>query len=112
LIVHRALVFLLSAALAAGLTTGIVQAGSMDTPMTAMTPDTPMPSKCDGCAGSEKAVVPMACTAYCAGIVALASPSIAYDSVPAGLVVGSTQAVMAGHAFPPDPYPPKPTSMN
>lgn len=111
-VVHRALVFLLSVALAAGLTARVVRADTMGTTMAAMASDMPMHGKCDGCAGSEKAMVPMGCGALCAGMVALASPSIAFDPVLAGFVVAPAEPTVAGHAFPPDPYPPRPASMN
>jgi hypothetical protein len=80
--------------------------------MAAMASDMPMHGKCNGCAGSEKAMVPMACGTLCAGMVALVSPSIAFEPAPAGFVVASAEPAVAGHAFPPDPYPPKPASMN
>jgi len=109
--IHQALAVLLSVVLAAGLATRVVQANAMGmTVSSAM--DMPMHGKCDGCAGSEKAMAPMACGIYCAGMVALASPSVTFDPVFAGFVATSAEPSMAGHAFPPDPYPPRPTSMN
>lgn len=111
-IIHRAFVFLLSVALAAGVTARVAQADTMGTTMAAMASDMPMHSKCNGCAGSEKAMAPMACGALCAGMVALASPSMALDPVPAGFVVASAEPAVAGHAFPPDPYPPRLADMN
>ncbi len=111
-VIHRVLVFLLSVALATGLTARVVRSDTMGTTMAAMASDMPMHGKCNGCAGSEKAMVPMVCGAFCAGMVALASPSIVFDSVLAGFVVASVEPAVTGHAFPPDPYPPKPASMN
>lgn len=111
-VIHRVLVFLLSVALAAGLTTRVVQADAMGTTMAGMVSDMPMHGKCNGCAGSEKAMAPMACGALCAGMVALASPNIAFDPVLAGFVAASAGPVVTGHAFPPDPYPPRPADMN
>lgn len=110
--VHRALVVLLSVTLAVGLTSRVVQAESAGMTMSGMATDMPMHGKCDGCAGSEKATAPMICGVCCAGMAALVSTSVTVDSVPAGFVAASVELAVAGHAFPPDPYPPRPTSMN
>lgn len=109
---RRLFVFLLSVALAAGVMTRVVQADTADTTMAAMTANMPMHGKCDGCAGSEKATMSMACGVYCSGMVALTSPSVSLDLVVAGVVAAPAEPAVTGHVFPPDPYPPRSTSMN
>ncbi len=111
--VHRALVVLLSVALATGLVARVVQARSMGAMMMSdMATDMPMHGKCDGCAGAEKATVPMACGVYCGGVVALEPPGVTLDLVLAGFVTAAAAATATGYRSPPDPYPPRSTRMS
>ena len=115
--VHRALAVLLSVVLTTGVTIRVVQANAMGMKtmsvmktMSAM--DMPMHGRCDGCAGSEKATASMACGAYCSGVVALESPSVSLDLVPAGFITAAVEATATGYGSPPDPYPPRSTCMS
>ncbi len=104
-------VLLLSVALATGLTVRVVQAGNMDMTAAAMATDMatgmPMHGKCDGCAGNEKAMAPSACSAYCGSVMALPATVVALDSPPADIFAPAVRPAATGHAFPPDPYPPR-----
>jgi hypothetical protein len=106
---RRLLVLLLSVALATGLTVRFVDAGTIE--MTAMSAaaDMLMHGKCDGCAGNEKAMAPTACSTYCAGLTALpAIVGAAIDLLADNSVRLAVERAATGHAFPPDPYPPRP----
>jgi hypothetical protein len=96
-IARRLLVLLLSVALATGFTVRVVQADSMNMTAAAMaTSDMPMPGKCDGCLGNEKATA-SACFVHCSGITALPAVMTAFDPPPAGVVapaVAPAAAVM------------------
>jgi hypothetical protein len=113
-IARRLAVIVLSVALSTGLVLRSAQAIAMDimAPPTAgvtAAPDTamPMPDKCDGCAGHEKAVG--ACSAFCANVFALLPAAIGFVSVPIETVGPCVEASATGHTFPPDPHPPKPS---
>ena len=113
-IARRLVVIVLSVALSAGLVLRSAQAIAMDmmappAAAAAATPDTslPMPGKCDGCAGDEKAMA--ACSAFCANVFALLPTIIGFVSVPIETVGAGVEASATGHTFPPDPYPPKPS---
>lgn len=111
-IARRLAVIVLSVALSAGLVLRSAQAIAMDIMASpaaaAATADTamPMPGKCDGCAGDEKAMA--ACSAFCANVFALLPTVIGFVSVPIETVGPGVEASATGYAFPPDPYPPKP----
>jgi hypothetical protein len=116
-IARRLLMMALSVALSAGLVLRSAQAIAKDTMLppaaaAAATPDTamPMPGKCDGCAGHEKAVG--ACSASCANVFALLPAVVGFVSVPMETVGPCVEASATGHAFPPDPYPPKPSILS
>src|SRR6266545_6666975 len=86
-IARRLVVIVLSVALSAGLVLRSAQAIAMDimappAATAAATPDTamPMPGKCDGCAGHEKAMA--ACSASCANVFALLPAVVGFVSVP------------------------------
>jgi hypothetical protein len=82
--------------------------GAMDMSMTMdMSADMPMPNKCDGCAGDEKATVPGACAAFCAGMVAVPLAPVVIDPVAIATLWSVAEAAVNGHTTPPDPYPPK-----
>jgi hypothetical protein len=107
-IARRLLVIVLSVALSTGLVLRSAQAFTMDIMAPAVataTPDAamPMPGKCDGCAGHEKAVG--ACSASCANVFALLPAVVGFVSVPVETVGPCVEASATGRAFPPDPYP-------
>ena len=108
---HRVFVIVLSVALATGLVVRSAQALAMDIAVpaatAAATTDTAMPmsGKCDGRAGDEKAA---ACSAFCSNAIALLSVVVAFGPVPVETVAPSAAPAATGHAFPPDPYPPRP----
>src|SRR6266511_2335652 len=104
------LVIALSVALSAELVLRSAQAIAMDimTPpaaAAAVTPDTPMPGKCDGCAGHEAMA---ACSNFfCANVFALLPAAVGCVSAPAGTIGPCVELSASGHTAPPDPYPPK-----
>ena len=112
-IARRVLVIVLSVALATGVAVRSVQALAMDVAApaatAAATPDTDMPmsGKCSGCAGDEKAMA-AACSALCSGAVAVLPPVVAFGPVSVETLGPSATPTATGHAFPPDPYPPRP----
>jgi hypothetical protein len=116
-IARRLVVIALSVALSAGLVLRSAQAIAMDimaptAAAVAATPDSamPMPGKCDGCAGQEKAMA--ACSAFCANAFALLPAVIGFVSVPVETVGPGIEASATGHVFPPDPYPPRPSILS
>ena len=117
--IRRLLVCTLALALAAGLVTHSVPSGKSGPKAADMTTtvsmdaaaDLPMHSKCDGCAGDEKGLMPTACAAFCGSVIALPLPVIFH----AGQIVtmwppAGTDAT--GHTAPPDPYPPRPVVLS
>ena len=112
-IARRVFVIVLSVALATGAAVRTVQALAMDiaapAATAAMTTDTgmPMSGKCDGCAGDEKAMA-AACSGLCSGAVAALPPVVAFGPVSVETLGPSATPAATGHAFPPDPYPPRP----
>ena len=112
-IARRVFVIVLSVALATGVAVRSVQALAMDiaapVATAAMTTDTgmPMSGKCDGCAGDEKAMA-AACSALCSGAVAVLPVVVAFDPISVETIDPSDTQAATGHAFPPDPYPPRP----
>jgi hypothetical protein len=115
-IARRLLVIALSVALSAGLVLRSAQAIAMDTmappaAAAAATPDAmPMPGKCDGCPGQEKAMA--ACSAFCANVSALLPAVIELVPIAVETVGPRVEASASGHVFPPDPYPPKPSILS
>ena len=79
----------------------------------AMTTDTgkPMSGKCSGCAGDEKAMA-AACSALCGSAVAVLPLVVAFGPVSVETIGPSAAPPATGHAFPPDPYPPRPTVLS
>jgi hypothetical protein len=79
----------------------------------AMTTDTgkPMSGKCSGCAGDEKAMA-AACSALCGSAVAVLPLVVAFGPVSVETIGPSAAPAATGHAFPPDPYPPRPTVLS
>lgn len=108
----------LACLLAVALTTGmvarsqaaLVTGDAMNVATAAM--DMPMIGHCDGCAGHEKTMMPIACSAFCNTVFAIASLCVAYDPVAAGSLGPRTSLAVVGRSVPPDPYPPRPISMN
>lgn len=118
-IARRLFVVVLSVALATGLATRLVHAIAMDTEAPAAatataTMDTgmPMSGKCSGCAGSEKAMMSAACSASCGTAVALPPVVVAFDPVLVATIGPSAAPTATGRAFPPDPYPPRPSILS
>ena len=106
---RRLLVLLLSVAVVTGLATRVGQAGSMDMTAAAMTTtDMPVHGKCDGCAGSEKAVAASACFTHCSSIAAVPAIMAAFDPPPVSVAAPAVEPAATGHAAAPDPYPPRP----
>jgi hypothetical protein len=87
--------------------------GAMDMSMSmGMSADMPMPNECDGCAGDEKATMPAACAAFCAGMVALPLAPVVIDPVAIATLWSVGEGAVTGHTTPPDPYPPKPVVLS
>jgi len=95
------------AAKAADMTVAMTDAMSMDTAT-----DMPMQGKCDGCSGDENGLMPAACSAFCGSVIALPSPPVLLDATPIATLLPPAGTVATGHTGPPDPYPPRPTSMS
>lgn len=111
--VRYLIVLFLALALVVAGTAQHVQASDMAMKMSAGTSigDMPMPGGCGGCSGGDDGT-PMACFAICGNtitailpstplvvFVALASPTVPFITA------------ITGHNGPPDPYPPRPTSL-
>jgi hypothetical protein len=76
--------------------------------------DMPMQGKgkCNGCAGDEKGVAPAGCSAFCGAVVISPSVMAVLNAVPAETLSPIAEAGMSGNAYPPDPYPPRPTILS
>lgn len=87
--------------------------GAMDMSMAmGMSADMPMPNKCDGCAGDEKAMMPAACAAFCGSMIALPVAPVVIEPIAIATLQPAREAAMSGHTAPPDPYPPKPVVLS
>ena len=112
-IARRVFVIVLSVALATGAAVRSAQALAVDVTAPAATAaastDTgmPMSGKCSGCAGDEKAMA-AGCSALCSSTVAVPPVVIAFGPVSVETIGPSAAPAATGHAFPPDPYPPRP----
>src|SRR5438105_3794095 len=73
-----------------------------------MSPDMPMPGKCNGCPADNKCVAPGACSAYCGTVIAFLAVAVIFGALPAGTLGPFAGRTVNGHADPPDPYPPRP----
>jgi hypothetical protein len=115
---RRIAVFVLAMAMALGLSAHAMRAAHMDLKAAAATaadiPASGMPasSKCDGCGDDQKAISPAACSAYCSSIVALPTTCPILGAVPHATPGHSEIPIATGHAFPPDPYPPRPSILS
>jgi len=77
-----------------------------------MSSDSPMQTKCDGCAGNEKGLASAACSAFCGAVITLPLQAATLDAV-AGETLGPMDRPKAmGRANPPDPYPPRSTILS
>jgi hypothetical protein len=83
-------------------------AAANDLPMLGM----PMSGKCNGCAGDEKGMGPAACSALCDAVIALPLVAVMLHTVRAETLSPVSGPNAIGHANPPDPYPPRPTSLS
>src|SRR5262249_14383404 len=116
-IAHRVFVIVVLADVATGVAVRSVQALAMDVaapaaPAAATTDtDMPMSGMCDGCAGDEKAMA-AACSALCSGAVAVLPVVVAFEPISVETIGPSATPAATGHAFPPDPYPPRPTVLS
>src|SRR6516165_4327742 len=116
-IARRVFVIVLSVALATGVAVRSVQALAMDVAApaatAAMTTDTdlPMSGKCSGCARDEKAMA-AGCSALCGSAVAVLPLVVAFGPISVETIGPSATPAATGHAFPPDPYPPRPTVLS
>jgi hypothetical protein len=72
----------------------------------------PMSGKCNGCAGDEKGMGPAACSALCDAVIALPLVAVMLHTVRAETLSPVSGPNAIGHANPPDPYPPRPTSLS
>jgi len=112
-IARRLFVIVLSVALATGVAVRSAQALAMDVAAPAATAaattdtDMPMSGKCNGCAGDEKAMA-AGCFALCIGAVAVLPLVVALGPISVETIGPSAAPAATGHAFPPDPYPPRP----
>jgi hypothetical protein len=79
--------------------------------MTAVS-DTPMSGKCDGWGDDHKAMTSAACSAFCAGFVALPSIEAMLELPSVEAFDGFAGPLLAGHTIPPDPYPPRPAVLS
>ena len=110
----------LALALAAGLVTHSMPAGNFAAKAADMTvamsmdaaTDMPIDAKCDGCAGDENGLMSSACSAFCGSVIALPSPPLLLDAAPIAILLPPAGTVVTGHTGPPDPHPPRPTSMS
>jgi hypothetical protein len=111
LTVRRLLGLLLALTLVVGGAVQNVQSADMAIKM-AVASDMPMPGGCSGCNGDDDGM-PMACSAICgspvAAIVPLA-PVLSASSLPVPALAFADLQI--GQRGPPDPYPPRPSSMN
>lgn len=109
---RRLFAVLLSLVLTMGLLTHYVPAGDMGNKAAAvamnMSADMPMPSKCDGCAGDEKGLMPAACVAFCSSVVVIPVMAVVVATVSIGTLWPSAETIATGHTSPPEPYPPRP----
>jgi hypothetical protein len=117
-IVRRLFVVVLSVALAGGLVVRSVQCGIVDTMAPAaataaasIDTDMPMSGKCNGCAGDEEAMA-AACSALCGSAVALLPFAVAFEQASIETVSPRISSPVTAHAFPPDPYPPRPSILS
>jgi hypothetical protein len=116
-IARRLFVIVLSVALATGVVARSVPSIAMDITAPAATAaattdtDMPMSGKCNGCAGDEKAMA-AACSALCGGAVAVLPVAVAFGPASVEAIGPSATPAASGHAFPPDPYPPRPTVLS
>jgi hypothetical protein len=106
---RRLSTLLLALALVVGFAVHGVQAAQMSATMVAAAMDAPMPDGCDAC--DKDGNVDPACTASCAGAVAILPVLLTLERVeiaPPHSVVGVLGAGLHG---PPDPFPPRPTAL-
>jgi hypothetical protein len=88
-------------------------AAANDLPMSSMPMSgMPMSGKCNGCAGDEKGMGPAACSALCDAVIALPLVAVMLHTVRAETLSPVSGPNAIGHANPPDPYPPRPTSLS
>jgi len=112
-IARRLFVIVLSMTLVTGAAVRSAQTIAMDATAPAATAaattdtDMPMSGKCSGCAGDEKAMA-AGCSALCSSAVAVLPVVVAFGPVSVETIGPSATPAATGHAFPPDPYPPRP----
>ena len=70
----------------------------------------PMSGKRDGC-GDDQNGMAAACAAFCSSVVALQMPTILQQLTAVDVLRPSAGQDATGHVGPPDPYPPRPTSI-
>lgn len=112
--IRRLLGLLLALTLVVGGATQSVQGADMAVKMSAVgaASDMPMSDGCGGCSGGDDGM-PMACSAICGSTVSAIIPT-----APALAIAGRSAPALAfanidtGQRGPPDPYPPRPTSLN
>jgi hypothetical protein len=111
--VRRIAAILLTLALALGPGMGGVLASPAGgKAVVTMSSDMHSSGKCDDCGGSKAGMPVATCSISCIGIMGLSkSPAVASRALPAvhGFVTTSN---MTGRNVPPDPYPPRPTSLS
>ena len=116
--IRRLFALLLAPVLVVGLVTHSVPVGNLGMKATemptamSMNAATDMPSKCDGCAGDEKSIMPAACSAFCGSVVASPLMPAVFDAVPIATLWPPVGTVATGLTGPPDPYPPRPVVLS
>lgn len=107
---YRLLALFLALALVAAGTAQGVQASDMAVKMSAAsTSDMPMPG---GCSGGDEGL-PMACFAVCGGTMSAILPAASSLAPRAlGSPTAPFIAAVVDHHGPPDPYPPRPTTLS
>jgi hypothetical protein len=109
--VRRLVGLLLALTLVVGGAVQNVQSADMAAKM-AVASDMPMPDGCSGCGGDNDGM-PMVCSAICGSTVSAIvpeAPVLSISSLP--VPVAAFAGLQIGQRGPPDPYPPRPSSMN
>lgn len=111
--VRRVMTLLLTITLIVGLVPHGLRAADMDMKMImAVATDMPMSGKCDCCGDDQKAMTSAVCSAHCGGFVALPLIGMLFEPSSVETVGDLPGPTPAGHAIPPDPYPPRPAILS
>jgi len=106
--IRRVMTLLLALTFIVGLVSHGLRAAETDVTMVmAAATDMPMSGKCDGCGDDQKAMTSAACSAHCATFAALPLIGTLFEPSSVETVRDFAGRTPAGHAIPPDPYPPR-----